>query len=167
MQREDTTHRLSMTAFSLYLRTGRRPDPARLEVKYNPWHDEENGQFTFEGQGRYVAASGGGSDRATPQGVPPSGQDRRQTRSADNGVHDRRRQRADHPDNYSTYIVRPGDSLARIATRRKGLKAGDLAWLNQQAADKPLQIGQRIKVPHQRYLDEGRAAKNRLVALAH
>jgi hypothetical protein len=59
MQREDTTHRLSMTAFSLYLRTGRRPDPAQLEVKYNPWHDEENGQFTFEGQGRYVAANGG------------------------------------------------------------------------------------------------------------
>lgn len=78
----------------------------------------------------------------------------------------RRRQRADHPDNYSTYTVVPGDSLARIATRRKGLKAGDLAWLNQQSIDKPLQIGQRIKVPHQRYLDEGRVAKNRFVALA-
>lgn len=36
-------------AFSLYLRTGRRVAPSGVEVKFNPWHDEENGRFTFTG----------------------------------------------------------------------------------------------------------------------
>lgn len=27
-----------------------------MEVKFNPWHDEENGRFTFAGQGRYFGA---------------------------------------------------------------------------------------------------------------
>ncbi|CAM5454427.1 putative protein OS=Sphingobium scionense OX=1404341 GN=GGQ90_001459 PE=4 SV=1 [Sphingobium scionense] len=47
------------TAFSLYLRTGRRIGPDAIEVKFNPWHDEENGRFTFRGQGRYFGATGG------------------------------------------------------------------------------------------------------------
>jgi HK97 family phage portal protein len=30
------------------------------EFKFNPWHDTENGQFTFEGQGQRFAGGGGG-----------------------------------------------------------------------------------------------------------
>src|SRR6218665_2246802 len=38
------------TAFSVWMRTGRWPrrEPAEsVEVKFNPWHDPSNGQFTF------------------------------------------------------------------------------------------------------------------------
>jgi hypothetical protein len=50
-------------AFSLWLRTGRLPRWARgatSEVKYNPWHDQEDGRFTFAGTGRYVGRGGSG-----------------------------------------------------------------------------------------------------------
>lgn len=38
------------TAFSTWMRTGRWPRPEAtpsVEVKFNPWHDPRNGQFTF------------------------------------------------------------------------------------------------------------------------
>jgi hypothetical protein len=54
-------------AFSIWVRTGRLP-PARsasgIEFKFNPWHDPENGRFTFAGTGRYY---GRGGDRAKDQ----------------------------------------------------------------------------------------------------
>lgn len=44
-----------MSPFEYYLRTGRRiaPAAAATETKFNPWHDPEDGRFTFAGQGRY------------------------------------------------------------------------------------------------------------------
>jgi hypothetical protein len=48
-------------AFSLWLRTGRLPRWARggtTEVKYKPWHDQEDGRFTFAGTGRYFGRGG-------------------------------------------------------------------------------------------------------------
>jgi hypothetical protein len=49
------------SAFSWWLRTGKLP-PARspdgLELKFNPWHDPEDGRFTFAGAGRHYGASG-------------------------------------------------------------------------------------------------------------
>jgi hypothetical protein len=46
-----------VSAFEIYLRTGRRVAPASsaVENKFNPWHDPDDGRFTFAGQGRYVA----------------------------------------------------------------------------------------------------------------
>jgi hypothetical protein len=43
------------SAFEIYLRTGRRNAAVRIatEFKFNPWHDPEDGRFTFAGQGRY------------------------------------------------------------------------------------------------------------------
>lgn len=38
------------SAFEIYLRTGRQFD---FETKFNPWHDPDDGRFTFAGQGRY------------------------------------------------------------------------------------------------------------------
>lgn len=62
-------HRL---AFEIYLRTGRRPDlaaPARgLERKFNPYHDPDNGQFTFAPGG----ARSGTSRRSPREGTAPS-----------------------------------------------------------------------------------------------
>ena len=147
-----------LVAFSLYLRTGRRVAPSGVEVKFNPWHDEENGRFTFAGQGRYFGRGG-----SSPHGGTDSpGKSRN-----DDGEPDRSRNRADHPDNYAFYTVQSGDSLSRIAARRKGLTARDRAWLNQQGVDQPLRIGQQINLPHQAYLDRGRAAKNHFLGLAH
>lgn len=54
MARTDTAASADRAAFVLYLRTGRR-----VEVKYNPWHDPDDGRFTFAGSGRYVPADGG------------------------------------------------------------------------------------------------------------
>ncbi|KAA9014990.1 LysM peptidoglycan-binding domain-containing protein [Sphingobium limneticum] len=147
-----------LVAFSLYLRTGRRIAPPGVEVKFNPWHDEENGRFTFAGQGRYFGRGG-----SSPHG----GMDSPGKSRNDDGGRDRSRNRPDHPDNYAFYTVQSGDSLSRIAARRKGLTTRDLAWLNQQGVDQPLRIGQQIKLPHQAYLDRGRAAKNHFLGLAH
>ncbi len=50
-------------AFSHWLRTGRRlaiSNPASVEVKFNPWHDPSNGQFTFANSGTHHGIRGGG-----------------------------------------------------------------------------------------------------------
>jgi hypothetical protein len=55
------------SSFSYWLRTGRLPDPdasAAIERKFNPWHDPEDGRFTFAGQGRHYGSGGGGSSTA-------------------------------------------------------------------------------------------------------
>jgi len=49
--------------FSHWLRTGRRlakRSPATVEVKFNPWHDPANGQFTFANSGVHYPGRGGG-----------------------------------------------------------------------------------------------------------
>ena len=46
------------SAFDFYLRTGRAlRRSGRTETKFNPWHDPENGRFTFAGQGRFFAGA--------------------------------------------------------------------------------------------------------------
>lgn len=49
-----------MSAFEFYLRTGRRiaSMAVGLETKFNPWHDPDDGRFTFAGQGRYFPGPG-------------------------------------------------------------------------------------------------------------
>ena len=50
------------SAFARWLRTGRRPvarASAEIELKFNPWHDPEDGRFTFAGAGQYHGSSGG------------------------------------------------------------------------------------------------------------
>lgn len=59
-------------AFSLWLRTGRLPRLARgaaPERKYNPWHDPEDGRFTFEGRGKYFGQGSGGGPRSLDVGM--------------------------------------------------------------------------------------------------
>ena len=59
-----------MSDFEIYLRTGRRQvQPRPAEFKFNPWHDPENGRFTFAGQGNYVP--GGNSGNGPLSGVTP------------------------------------------------------------------------------------------------
>ncbi len=160
----------TITAFSFYLRTGRRIAPD-IEVKFNPWHDEDNGRFTFVGQGRYYSADGAQGDGGSFGGGGASGdwataEDRRLALNRESGVPDRRHLHPRHPNNHSVHVVEAGESLSRIAALRRGLKASDLAWLNAVPMDRPLRVGQRIMLPHQAYLDASREAKNKFLGLA-
>ena len=67
------------TRFSGYLRTGRIATSLRagIEKKFNPWHDPEDGRFTFDNSGNYfggggsyggAGASGGWSTPSPPGG---------------------------------------------------------------------------------------------------
>lgn len=49
--------------FATWLRTGRWPDrgaASAIERKFNPWHDPEDGRFTFAGTGRHYGSGGQG-----------------------------------------------------------------------------------------------------------
>ena len=52
--------RRRVSAFEIYLRVGRRPadDATAVETKFNPWHDPEDGRFTFARQGRFFGRGG-------------------------------------------------------------------------------------------------------------
>jgi len=49
-------------AFSVWLRTGRLPASGSngVELKFNPWHDPDDGRFTFVGGGRHFGPAGAG-----------------------------------------------------------------------------------------------------------
>lgn len=155
------------TAFEFYLRSGRALSPT--EFKFNPWHDPEDGRFTFAGQGRHFA---GGSRPGGPgirdrsragKGSQVGGDD---AAGSSGRTAARRRTDPNDPRNYTLYTVKRGDSLTKIARLRKGLTAADLAWLNELNADRPLQVGQSIKLPHQQFLDAGKRARDTFLALA-
>lgn len=148
MQRDET----SIIDFGLWLRTGRVRRP--VEFKFNGWHDPDDGKFTHVGAGRYFPQG----SRAAPKPRRSGGQRATPAYS----VHDPR-----NPHNYSVVRVQRGDTLTKLAARRRGLKAPDLAWLNQLDPNGTLQIGQPIKVPHQSFLDQGRDARNKFLALAY
>lgn len=72
-------------AFSMWLRTGRLPGWLKLgraEFKFNPWHDPDDGRFTFAGSGRYFAPGSGG----TARGNTAAHTDRRRRRTASDGA---------------------------------------------------------------------------------
>ena len=67
------------SGFSHWLRTGSLPtalSPEGVELKFNPWHDPEDGRFTFAGAGSHYGSSG-----ADPTGEPSMG-DRGRSRAA-------------------------------------------------------------------------------------
>lgn len=57
-----TSNHKQQSAFSHWLRTGRLPavsNTGGIELKFNPWHDPDDGRFTFAGSGRHHGAGGG------------------------------------------------------------------------------------------------------------
>lgn len=61
------------TAFSIWMRTGRWPrvkTESSVEHKFNPWHDREDGRFTFAGAGEYVGGGGASSTNRRAQRAP-------------------------------------------------------------------------------------------------
>ena len=147
-----------MSPFEYYLRTGRRIVPAAsaTETKFNPWHDPDDGRFTFAGQGRHFPGRHGPAAREGGRGSELRRHASRQS------PHDPK-----NPRNYSIYRIKRGDTLSHIARQRKGLTAADLIWLNELSADRALRIGQKIKLPHQLFLDRGKRARDTFLALAH
>ena len=144
-----------MRAFEVYIRTGRIvPNPEKLEHKFNPWHDPDDGRFTFAGQGRRFGGEFAGGDRGNGGGTGSSRTSRFWRFDPKN------------PANHSIYSTRRGDTLSSIASKRRGLTARDLAWLNDIHASETLKVDQKIKLPHQSYLDAGRAARNNFLALS-
>ena len=65
------THRKSMSPFEFFLRTGRKvPNLSTISLKFNPWHDPDDGRFTFREQG--TAYGGGRSGGGASSGRAPS-----------------------------------------------------------------------------------------------
>lgn len=66
-----------MSDFSYFLRTGRaRSVEEQTEHKFNPWHDPEDGRFTFVGQGRFYSGGPRSSElpsRSAPQRLAQRG----------------------------------------------------------------------------------------------
>ena len=120
---------------------------APVEVKFNPWHDPDDGRFTFAGTGRYFPHGSSGRDRAA-------------------GNPDHRRFSPHHPRNHSIHVVREGETLSRIAVTRQGLRVSDLAWLNRLPQSARLRVGQKLMLPTQAYLEEGRRARATFLDLA-
>lgn len=56
-----------VSPFEFWLRTGRRKPSGPGELKFNPWHDPDDGRFTFAGQGKHFGR--GGVSEAKP---PPT-----------------------------------------------------------------------------------------------
>ncbi|MBB4839633.1 hypothetical protein HNP52_002702 [Sphingomonas kyeonggiensis] len=63
------------TAFSIWMRTGRWPrvEAPSVEVKFNPWHDPRNGQFTFGPGGPRSTALDGTQPSWTVNANQPGG----------------------------------------------------------------------------------------------
>ncbi len=110
-------------AFAYYLRTGRRLPPDMfmegrdVELKFNPYHDPRNGQFTF--------APGGAGTGSTGR-----------VRNPDHHA------LAKPP----IYTVRKGDTLSHIA-RRRGVRTDALASANAIKHPDHIEAGQRLRIP--------------------
>jgi LysM repeat protein len=149
-----------------------------------------DGRFTFAGQGRFFGRGseaggsssgerqtgfrgrggsfGGGGAGASFGNADRTGKSRQKAPAVTKRTRSPTRfQRFDprNPRNYSIHVVRRGESLTSIASTRKGLKAADLAALNGISAKRPLRIGQRLKLPNQSYLDAGKEARDKFLAL--
>ena len=121
----------SQRAFSHYLRTGRRLpkdifiEAQDIELKFNPYHDPRNGQFTFAPGGPRTGTgtgTGTGSRPAPGQGRPHP------------------------PAKPGPYTVRSGDTLSHIA-RRHGVRTDTLARANNIKNPDHIQAGQRLHIP--------------------
>ena len=83
----DISAEIRRRAFSAWLRTGRIPKWLKAvpaEFKFNPWHDPDDGRFTFAGAGRYFGRGNGAtarrdiaahSDQRKPRGFRGGGGD--------------------------------------------------------------------------------------------
>jgi HK97 family phage portal protein len=50
----------------------KEPQSGVIELKYNPWHDNQNGQFTFARQGNFAGGGGTSGSRTSPAPAKPA-----------------------------------------------------------------------------------------------
>lgn len=150
-------------AFRHYLRTGRRVPAHRIvQVKFNPYHDPKNGQFTFKN------GVGGSANMSQPPKKPQQATGREDPRivAGDRAIQQRAwAANPQNPANQDSYTVKPGDTLTHIAATRVGLTVEDLAWLNQMSQDAVIKAGQSLVLPTQAYLDKAKKGFDTAVAL--
>jgi len=162
VDQERETFSKPLSPFALYLRTGLRLVPRSVsgdvELKFNPWHDPEDGRFTFVGQGRYFGR-GGTNDVRTSNRAAGAARANRTSSQVREPAKYYEQFNPKNPRNYSIYTVKPGDTLTRIAALRQGLRVSDLVWLNDLSQTAKLRLGQAIKLPHQEFLEAGRRGK--------
>ena len=61
-----------MSPFEFFLRTGRRvPVSATISLKFNPWHDPDDGRFTFRDQGTNYGGGRSGGDGGSGSAPSP------------------------------------------------------------------------------------------------
>lgn len=125
------------SAFEIYLRTGRRvvADPAETEVKFNAWHDPDDGRFTFAGQGRNY---GGGTGAQARTSGPRSGAGRAAAVPKPSAVANARATTA------KPLAAKPVTSLPPVM-RTMGLPVDD--GVRPQTTPQLSQPGQRPKAP--------------------
>jgi LysM repeat protein len=154
------------TAFEIYLRTGRVRSRSALEVKFNPWHDPDDGRFTFRNSGKRFGDGGVAGFARRPSATDPRVIGLGGARRARREKIDYDRYAPENPHNHSIHVVQRGESVTSIARTRTGLRPHDLATLNGLRDPDRLKIGQRLKLPHQSYLDDGKRARDKFMALA-
>ena len=154
-----------MTPFEHYIRTGRVRRPEGLELKFNPWHDPDDGRFTFRNSGTFAGGPHSPDFARKPNRNDPKIVRLGQAR-ADRLPVDPYKFAPENPRNHSVHVVRRGESIASISRMRKGLRPHELAELNGIKNPNLLRVGQPLKLPHQSYLDEGKRARDKVMALA-
>lgn len=154
------------SAFEIFLRTGKVRVPDGVEVKFNPWHDPTDGRFTFRQSGRFSGEGSSSSFARRPSRTDPRVVRLGEARRRATDTVDIDRFRPENPHNHTVHIVRKGELIGSIARTRKGLRPRDLAELNGLKDTGRRQIGQSIKLPHQSYLDDGKRARDKFMALA-
>lgn len=159
-----------MGEFEFWLRTGRRrpvlTESRPIERKSNPWHDPQDGRFTFRGSGVYYGAGGqaqsggawqgsgfkggaggsfGGAGAAgtwnsdTPAREPQSSQHNQNTPAPKSEFGGPEKQPLG-------YVVRPGDSLTQLA-RKGDMTVAQLVAANDLSLTAKLQVGQKLVLP--------------------
>ena len=68
-----TTKSDQRRAFAIWLRTGRISFADHVELKFNPWHDPENGRFTFAEAGRSSERGAGTAPQSPRRAAPRPG----------------------------------------------------------------------------------------------
>lgn len=101
-------------AFPIWLRTGKLPSPQKddaIECKFNPWHDPEDGRFTFAGSGNYHGANA--FQRASHAQGTSGRRNTRDTQPA--GAHKSKMRRTEKPNPAVEFVSGVGEGVSDVA----------------------------------------------------
>ncbi|MGU3390752.1 two-partner secretion domain-containing protein [Sphingomonas sp. M1A8_2b] len=73
----------------------------------------------------------------------------------------------EHTENWASYTVAANDTLQTILARTPGASLSDIMVLNRTIDPNQLAVGEQLRVPSQRYVDDNARAKLEYVRLSH